>query len=154
MLDAEGPGCIIRIWMGASRPDLGPQGTLRFYLDGSEIPAIEAKADDLLSGRALLGPSLAAVSTHASARRGAPRGHGPACKPRVLGRGRRWGWGGLEPGQCLSGRGHSGIHREGGAVRRQGARRVSRDQQGLAQGVVSVRGGRVRLDGKTQEVSV
>ncbi len=61
MLDAAGPGCVVRMWMGASRPDLGPQGTLRFYLDGADTPAIEEKADALLSGRSLVGPPLSAI---------------------------------------------------------------------------------------------
>ena len=45
MMDADGPGAIVRIWSA------NPQGTLRIYLDGSETPAIEAPMADFLSGK-------------------------------------------------------------------------------------------------------
>ncbi len=61
MLDTDGPGAVVRIWMGAPRPDKGPIGTLRFYLDGSDTPAITARADDLLAGRSFVEPPLSAV---------------------------------------------------------------------------------------------
>jgi len=44
MMDADGPGAIVRIWSA------NPAGTLRIYLDGSETPALEAKMSDLLGG--------------------------------------------------------------------------------------------------------
>lgn len=57
MLDADGPGCIVRFWMGGT----APYGKLRFYLDGSDEPAIEETADALLGHGALVGPPLSAV---------------------------------------------------------------------------------------------
>jgi len=44
MMDAEGPGAVVRIWSA------NPNGTLRFYLDGNEVPALEGSMKKLLSG--------------------------------------------------------------------------------------------------------
>ena len=57
MLDAKGPGCIVRIWSGGPKP----KGKMRFYLDGSDKPAIEMQTDELLGGNGLVGPPLSAV---------------------------------------------------------------------------------------------
>jgi len=57
MLDVEGPGCIVRFWMGGN----APYGKLRFYLDGSAEPIIEETADALLGHGALAGRPLSAV---------------------------------------------------------------------------------------------
>jgi hypothetical protein len=57
MLDVEGPGCIVRFWMGGN----APYGKLRFYLDGSRKPVIEETADALLGHGALVGRPLSAV---------------------------------------------------------------------------------------------
>lgn len=45
MMDAAGPGAIVRIWSA------NPAGTLRIYIDGAEQPAIEAPMTDVLGGR-------------------------------------------------------------------------------------------------------
>jgi hypothetical protein len=45
MMDAAGPGAIVRIWSA------NPAGTLRIYLDGAEKPVIEAPMTDLLGGK-------------------------------------------------------------------------------------------------------
>jgi len=45
MMDAEGPGAIVRIWSA------NPNGTLRIYLDGADKPVLEAKMTDLLGGK-------------------------------------------------------------------------------------------------------
>jgi len=45
MMDAAGPGAIVRIWSA------NPEGTLRIYLDGAAQPALEAPMPDLLGGR-------------------------------------------------------------------------------------------------------
>ncbi|MEP0766208.1 MAG: DUF2961 domain-containing protein [Fimbriimonadia bacterium] len=45
MMDAAGPGVIVRIWSA------NPAGTVRFYLDNSDKPTIEMKLADLLSGK-------------------------------------------------------------------------------------------------------
>lgn len=45
MMDAEGPGAIVRIWSA------NPAGVLRIYIDGDEKPAIEAPMDQLLGGK-------------------------------------------------------------------------------------------------------
>ena len=45
MMDAAGPGAIVRIWSA------NPAGTLRLYLDGSDVPTLEAPMTDLLGGK-------------------------------------------------------------------------------------------------------
>src|SRR5262245_49851616 len=45
MMDADGPGAVVRIWSA------NPAGTLRIYLDGSPGPAIEARLDEVLGGK-------------------------------------------------------------------------------------------------------
>ncbi|HYG33743.1 MAG TPA: hypothetical protein VEC99_03105, partial [Clostridia bacterium] len=42
MMDAPGPGAIVRIWSA------NPAGTLRIYLDGAEQPTIESPMSELL----------------------------------------------------------------------------------------------------------
>jgi hypothetical protein len=44
MMDAEGPGAIVRIWSA------NPTGTLRVYIDGADRPALETPLEDLLGG--------------------------------------------------------------------------------------------------------
>jgi len=59
LLDAPGPGCVVRFWWGGPRPS--EAGRLRFYLDGSDTPAIEAPPSALLGGidSEWVGPPLA-----------------------------------------------------------------------------------------------
>jgi len=45
MMDADGPGAVVRIWSA------NPEGTLRIYLDGGASPVIEAPMADLLGGK-------------------------------------------------------------------------------------------------------
>jgi len=45
MMDADGPGAIVRIWSA------NPKGTIRIYLDRRETPALEAPMDALLGGK-------------------------------------------------------------------------------------------------------
>ncbi len=45
LLDAEGPGAVVRIWTAT------PTGTLRIYVDGDPRPALEADMGKLLSGQ-------------------------------------------------------------------------------------------------------
>jgi len=60
MMDAEGPGAIVRIW-GTWQ---GPRGkeftnsTVRFYLDDYDTPAFEGPIADIISGHLLVGPPL------------------------------------------------------------------------------------------------
>ncbi|MHC4402435.1 MAG: glycoside hydrolase family 172 protein [Planctomycetota bacterium] len=64
MLDAEGPGAVVRFWgtWHGPRKDgrLEPfsNGTLRVYLDNRPEPAIEGPVADLISGGKLIGPPL------------------------------------------------------------------------------------------------
>ncbi len=44
LMDAEGPGAIVRIWSA------NPKGTLRFYLDGKNEPALTVPMTELLGG--------------------------------------------------------------------------------------------------------
>lgn len=46
MMDADGPGAIVRIWSA------NPEGVLRVYLDKDEKPALEVPLKDLLGGKA------------------------------------------------------------------------------------------------------
>ena len=55
MMDADGPGCIVRFWLTT---DQNKKGTLRVYLDGAAQPALEFPAYDLLSGDLKVGPPL------------------------------------------------------------------------------------------------
>ena len=55
MLDADGPGCIVRFWLTTDR---NKKGTLRIYLDGAEESALAFPAYDLLSGDLKIGPPL------------------------------------------------------------------------------------------------
>lgn len=45
MMDAAGPGAIVRIWSA------NPEGVMRIYLDGSTTPVVEGTMADLLGGR-------------------------------------------------------------------------------------------------------
>ncbi|MBQ4279755.1 MAG: DUF2961 domain-containing protein [Rikenellaceae bacterium] len=56
MFDADGPGAVVRIWVTVA--NYNDNGILRFYLDGSETPAIEGEVLSLISGHALVGPPL------------------------------------------------------------------------------------------------
>jgi hypothetical protein len=58
MLDAEGPGAVVRFWVTVAGTD--GSGLLRVYLDGRERPEIEGAVLDVLSGGALCGWPLAA----------------------------------------------------------------------------------------------
>ncbi|HLX61510.1 MAG TPA: glycoside hydrolase family 172 protein [Planctomycetota bacterium] len=55
MMDADGPGCVVRFWTGG-KPAVG---TVRFYLDNAAEPCIAAQLQDLLSGRAFVQRPLA-----------------------------------------------------------------------------------------------
>jgi hypothetical protein len=45
MMDAAGPGAIVRIWSA------NPAGTLRIYIDGADQPVIESPMSELLGGK-------------------------------------------------------------------------------------------------------
>lgn len=57
MLDANGPGAIVRFWMTFGN-EAAYTGTIRFYFDGSETPEIEGPVLDIMSGGALAGEPL------------------------------------------------------------------------------------------------
>jgi len=59
MLDTTGPGAIVRFWMTFAGKNCG-RGTMRVYIDGNPIPAIEGAALDILSGGIVTAPPLAA----------------------------------------------------------------------------------------------
>ncbi|MES2439696.1 MAG: glycoside hydrolase family 172 protein [Verrucomicrobiota bacterium] len=56
MMDAAGPGCLIRFWLTTIK---NKKGTLRIYLDGEEKPALTFPAYDLLAGDLRLEAPLA-----------------------------------------------------------------------------------------------
>lgn len=60
MMEADGPGCVVRIWFGG----MLPKGILRFYLDGAQTPAIEGPAHELLIGTLLTEQPLAIENAH------------------------------------------------------------------------------------------
>lgn len=55
LMDAQGPGAVVRFWGTWHGPGGGPfsNGTMRVYLDGTPEPAIEGPIADLISGGAL-----------------------------------------------------------------------------------------------------
>lgn len=55
MMDADGPGSIVRFWLTTTK---NKQGTLRIYLDGNPTPVLTFPAYDLLSGDLNLGSPL------------------------------------------------------------------------------------------------
>jgi Protein of unknown function (DUF2961) len=55
MMDADGPGCIVRFWLTTIK---NKKGTLRIYLDGNAEPVLLFPAYDLLSGGLNLGEPL------------------------------------------------------------------------------------------------
>jgi len=57
MMDAKGPGAIVRFWMTFAGENSG-KGTLRIYLDNNPIAAIEGSALDIISGGKLVGAPL------------------------------------------------------------------------------------------------
>ncbi len=57
MMDAKGPGCIVRVWATSGNPI----GNIRVYLDGSAEPVINEAAKTLIGGDALVGPPLSKV---------------------------------------------------------------------------------------------
>jgi hypothetical protein len=59
MMDAGGPGAIVRFWMTFSGKDSG-RGTMRVYIDENPAPAIEGAAFDILSGGLVTSAPLAA----------------------------------------------------------------------------------------------
>lgn len=58
LLDADGPGAVVRWWMTFSGPDAF-SGIMRVYIDGNETPAIEGNILDMLSGTMLATEPLA-----------------------------------------------------------------------------------------------
>ncbi len=66
MLDAEGPGAIVRWWMTFYKAQ---NGWIRVYLDHDTVPVIEGKPADVLSGEALVKYPFSA-----SVQKGAPVG--------------------------------------------------------------------------------
>ncbi|GEM_PF-44931 len=60
LMDAEGPGCVVRQWWGG----MLPKGTLRFYFDNEPNPEIEGDARSILIGGALVGKPLAIENAH------------------------------------------------------------------------------------------
>lgn len=55
MMDADGPGSVVRFWTGGKPAE----GIVRFYLGGGDVPVITAQLQDLLSGRAFVQHPLA-----------------------------------------------------------------------------------------------
>lgn len=72
LMDARGPGAIVRIWMTFSGENSG-RGILRIYLDDYFNPVIEGEALSIISGGELVGePLSSSVSNHTDYGR---RGH-------------------------------------------------------------------------------
>jgi len=58
MLDAQGPGAIVRFWVTVAGTD--GSGIVRVYLDGQKEPEVEGRVLDVLSGGQLCGEPLSA----------------------------------------------------------------------------------------------
>lgn len=72
LLDADGPGAVVRWWMTFSGPDAF-SGIMRVYIDGSENPVIEGNILEMLSGTMLaVEPLASSVSPETEPER---RGH-------------------------------------------------------------------------------
>ncbi len=62
MIDAEGPGAVVRFWMTFAGSNCG-RGTMRIYIDDMDNPVIESEAFAILSGDVVTGyPMAASVS--------------------------------------------------------------------------------------------
>jgi len=72
MMDAKGPGAIVRWWITMAGPHSG-KGTIRIYLDDSETPTIQGTPFDLISGGLLAGAPLSDSVSKATVRQ--RRGH-------------------------------------------------------------------------------
>lgn len=59
LMDAEGPGAIVRFWMTFSGKDSG-LGIMRIYIDDNTTPVVEGAAFDILSGSLVTSAPLAA----------------------------------------------------------------------------------------------
>jgi len=57
MMDARGPGAIVRMWSA------NPNGTLRIYLDDQETPVVEEKMEEFLLGKTYFGAPFAALQS-------------------------------------------------------------------------------------------
>lgn len=57
MMEADGPGAVVRFWMTFAGPDCG-KGIMRIYIDDMTMPAIEGAAFDILSGGGITGAPL------------------------------------------------------------------------------------------------
>lgn len=66
MLDAEGPGAIVRWWMTFYKAQ---DGMIRVYIDNDSVPVLMGRPKELLSGSLICNPPLAA-----SVQEGAPLG--------------------------------------------------------------------------------
>lgn len=64
MMDAEGPGAVVRFWMTFAGDNLETcgKGTLRIYIDGKEEPAYEGAAIDMTRGQWVGAPLVTSVS--------------------------------------------------------------------------------------------
>jgi hypothetical protein len=60
LMDAEGPGAIVRWWITAPHYKV----VFRIYLDGSDTPTIEANIGDLIGGNYLAGAPLSEVTAN------------------------------------------------------------------------------------------
>src|SRR5690606_117559 len=56
LMDADGPGSIVRWWMTFYKAQ---NGTIRIYIDNDPVPVIQGAPAELLSGNMLSGPPLA-----------------------------------------------------------------------------------------------
>lgn len=70
LMDAAGPGCVVRQWWGGKYPPKGAM--LRFYLDGADEPAIEGPPFEILAGGGLAPKPLSIENAHGAP--GAPGG--------------------------------------------------------------------------------
>ncbi|HUU09117.1 MAG TPA: glycoside hydrolase family 172 protein [Phycisphaerae bacterium] len=76
LMDVDGPGAVVRFWTGGQPP----KGTVRFYLDGAQEPAIEAPLYDLLAGKSFVPRPLAIENAGAAGNLYLPVPYARHCK--------------------------------------------------------------------------
>jgi len=59
MLDAQGPGCVVRIWCTGHMY----KGNIRIYIDNNPEPIVQGRIDTIVGGKTLCGPPLSEVTS-------------------------------------------------------------------------------------------
>ncbi|MBL7077699.1 MAG: DUF2961 domain-containing protein [Kiritimatiellae bacterium] len=63
IMEDRAPGCVTRIWKPLDIGNELPKATIRFYLDGASVPAIEADFTKLMSAQSLFPEPYSAIAS-------------------------------------------------------------------------------------------